>query len=450
MLRNLSRNTKIFLIVLHSVVILVLGLLAYTFYNTGDGYRSNLSYAYTKSLSDVTENIQNIENVLDKAKYVTTATGQMSLASQLKSYASSAKTAISYLPFSDNNSEKIESSLSLISDFAIYLERQIASGTKLTDQDYEAYEVLKEHASLINAEFYEIRERISGGESEISQVQSLISKSLSLPSLNDFDSNLPALSEKLSQIAAVEYDGAYYAMTSEKDAELLKGKEEIDEDEAIEIAAEFLELEEVQLSLQHTSEGALASYQIAGEGNSIKITVKGGEILYFKKTTEISDSKLNYEEALEKAYEHLNEAGYTDVKEVYYVISDNSCTINFVSDEGEVLNYLDLINVTVELGEGDMLEFDCSSYIMNHKERDEFTATLTKEEASKSISEALEIISVNLALIPSAGGNEILCYEFNTKDKEDGKPIKIYINAETGNEEQIYLVNESEKALFVS
>ena len=49
-----------------------------------------------------------------------------------------------------------------------------------------------------------------------------------------------------------------------------------------------------------------------------------------------------------------------------------------------------------------------------------------------------------LALIPSDGGQEILCHEFNCTSP-NGKKILVYVNAQTGNEEDILILYESEK-----
>ena len=43
----------------------------------------------------------------------------------------------------------------------------------------------------------------------------------------------------------------------------------------------------------------------------------------------------------------------------------------------------------------------------------------------------------SLALIPSPGGSELLCWEFHCQGQED-EELLVYINAKTGYEEQVY------------
>ena len=63
---------------------------------------------------------------------------------------------------------------------------------------------------------------------------------------------------------------------------------------------------------------------------------------------------------------------------------------------------------------------------------------ITKENARKSINKDLEIMSEGLAMIPTKFQTEILCWEF--KGKVDNREFLVYINAETGKEEDILII----------
>jgi hypothetical protein len=70
------------------------------------------------------------------------------------------------------------------------------------------------------------------------------------------------------------------------------------------------------------------------------------------------------------------------------------------------------------------------------------------EEALKSVSSNAEITSSKLAVIPTDSHREILCYEFGGKIKESGRNYLIYINALTGEQEQVLLLLESENGIL--
>ena len=194
----------------------------------------------------------------------------------------------------------------------------------------------------------------------------------------------------------------------------------------------------------------LEAYVFSRGDSRIQVTRLGGEIAYFKKSADVPEEKLSYEEALQAAAALLREAGISSFQESYYVKNDNQCTINFsyLSEEGlGVVCYPDLIKVTVELGEGAMLEYDATGYLMNHHSRELVAPALDAETAKKNVSPLLTVESSALALIPTPGLSEVLCWEFLCKDRDGGEAL-VYINAESGLEEQLYLLQKDEHGVL--
>lgn len=446
---SMKRRAKIILL---SISVIFVGFAVWFVYRAigvGEDYRTTLNNSYTRSLSDFVEYLEDMESALEKSKYTATATGQNSIATILMQSATGAKTAVSYLPFNDNNSQSIENSLSVVADFAMYIELKLAKGESLDQEDYENFDILYEHISAIKTSFEEIRNDIEIGELSLGNIDSLINKSLFFPSLPEFDDNISELSTTLSTLPTMIYDGPFSDHIESEEATFLIEKEEITETQAVQIAADFAKVESSSLTLKYVDEGSLASYQFEGENITIKVTKKGGYISYFKKTGDITANNLSYEEALEMAVSHLSEAGYDNMKESYYVINDNLCTINFAPTQDDVIMYPDLIKVTVELGEGEMFEFSATGYLNNHYIRDDIIPLLDEATASENVSENLTIKNINIAVVPTVSLNEALCYEFLCQDTETEREVLVYINGETGMEEQIYIVLESESGKLV-
>ena len=132
----------------------------------------------------------------------------------------------------------------------------------------------------------------------------------------------------------------------------------------------------------------------------------------------------------------------------YYEIADNILTANFAAVQGDFTLYTDLIKVSVAMDDGGIVSFDARGYLTNHYERELPTPKLTAEEARNSVSSILEVQSTRMALIPSDGDNELYCYEFRCQE-EDGRDILVYINCETGQEEQILILLTSESGTLV-
>ena len=145
-----------------------------------------------------------------------------------------------------------------------------------------------------------------------------------------------------------------------------------------------------------------------------------------------------------KAQAYLESLGYQNMKSSYYEITGNILTANFAAVQDGVILYPDLIKVGVALDNGEVLSLDARGYLMNHTNRSNITPALSRAEAQKSVSSQLSVSKANLCVIPSDGLTENLCWEFSCK-ANDGTQILVYINAQTGMEEQllILLVDEN-------
>ena len=85
---------------------------------------------------------------------------------------------------------------------------------------------------------------------------------------------------------------------------------------------------------------------------------------------------------------------------------------------------------------------------MNHTERDLSSRTLTVEQAQEKVSPRLTVRSSGVALIPTPGLDEVLTYEFACAGQND-EEVLVYINCNTGYEEQIYILQKSDNGILV-
>jgi germination protein YpeB len=106
--------------------------------------------------------------------------------------------------------------------------------------------------------------------------------------------------------------------------------------------------------------------------------------------------------------------------------------------ENDVVMYPDLIKVSVSLENGEVLSFDATGYISNHNERNNTTPQIPLNEAKESINNQLEVIDTRVCVVPTEWKTEILCWEF--KGKVDDTDFLVYINTETGREEDILII----------
>jgi len=189
----------------------------------------------------------------------------------------------------------------------------------------------------------------------------------------------------------------------------------------------------------------MESYLFGGKNKgtdiSIALTKQGGQVVYFLKSRRIFPEKISVETAMNKARAFLSNKGYKDMTTSYYEKTGGVATINFAYKQNNVTCYSDLIKVKVALDDGEIIGMEANGYVMNHHIREIITPQLTKQQAREKISSRLSIDSVSIALIPKDSKREVLCYEF--KGTSAGRNFLIYINAQTGKEEDIQILIES-------
>ena len=156
---------------------------------------------------------------------------------------------------------------------------------------------------------------------------------------------------------------------------------------------------------------------------------------------EVNTETISQEEANKKGKEFLNNKGFKNMKETYYLKQEGIVTINYAYMQDNVVIYPDLIKVKVALDNGDVLGMETSGYLNNHTTRDISKIKISQQEAKKKLNKDLEIESEGLAIIPTEWKTEILCYEF--KGKVDGREFLVYINSENGKEEDILIIKNT-------
>ena len=145
------------------------------------------------------------------------------------------------------------------------------------------------------------------------------------------------------------------------------------------------------------------------------------------------------EEALNRARSWLDRLETGPLVQTYYEVSGQVVTINYAAQDGDITCYTDLVKVSVSLDEGDVTGYDARGYLTNHQQRDYPERKISAEQAQESLSPLLTPDAPRLALIPTSGLNEQLCYEFRCT-AEDGQQVLVYIDVETGEEAQILLL----------
>ena len=84
------------------------------------------------------------------------------------------------------------------------------------------------------------------------------------------------------------------------------------------------------------------------------------------------------------------------------------------------------------------MEWNQFGYLNCHTEREISKNIISVDKARAKLNKRIEISSENLAIIPTEYNTEKLCWEFTGKAGDND--FLVYINAETGKEEDILMI----------
>ena len=424
-------------------IIVATGIAAAININSSERYKRSFEQNMTRNVEDLSSEIDNIKNTLYKGMYAGTPQMMTQLSSKLWSDASTAKAALAQLPVSELHLENTYKFLSQVGNFSKSLAERYSDGEPLTEEDRNSLVTLSEYAERLSENMWKVEQRINNGElsfekaaTEVQGVGNSDEPAYITEGFTDFE-------EGYDNYPTLIYDGPFSDHILEKEPLMLKGAPEVSLSDALKKAEKACGRVGLSHSDADDESGNMPSYVFAMDNITVAVTKNGGYLSYMVNNREVPSRSMTGREAVNKAVKYLEMLGITRITDTYYEINGNVCTVNFAGTKDGVILYTDLIKVSVAMDDGDILGFDARGYITNHTERTLHEPELSADEARAIVSDQLTVTGTELAVVPSEGTNELFCYEFSCT-APDGRQILIYINADTGKEEQILLLEISE------
>lgn len=461
MLHTLSRRTRIRAVTYLSAAFV---LLAGTIIQQNQqliSYRRLTANNYTHAFSELATSVQQMATGLEKQTCVTSPTQIAVLGAEIYGQAQAAQQAIGELPYAYVELTQTAAFVSKAGAYAQALARSAAVQGGYTGDQLETVKALAKASKQVSGALDQLEQQIYSGELQLEDL-SAVEQRLSGSQVNGAAKKLGAETGE-SQFQAVEtdfpelptliYDGPFSDGLQNKQAPGLAGLKEVSRAKACRAAAKFLGVNAKALESDGSIAGELPVwvFRLQGEKGSctVRVTKAGGKVIAMLQSRPIAEAALSHEEGVACAKAFLEERGYTDLMENYYSAADGTLTVNFTAVQDGVLLYPDLIKVEVALDNGEVVGFEGENYLTHHIQRPAETlqATVPENQAHQQVSKALEIQDVRLALIPTPGEDEVLCWEYTCQSEE--RRCMVYINAQTGAEEKVLLLIEDDSGTLV-
>lgn len=356
--------------------------------------------------------------------------------------------AIEQLPIDSQQSLRLSQFINRTGDYARQLAIQVSQGTNLSESDLEQISQLQTSYSNLNDHITQIWE--DGFTFDID---------LDLEKLDNGEDLQGTLDFTNQQYPRLTYDGPFSESTENKEPNNL-GTLIYSEQKAKKQAADFMGIKEDALETQMPVEGNLPSYVFTGKSGettfTIWITKTGGKVLSYMQdmsseglTARPSDTK--YTKLEQSALEFLEEKKYPTCEANYAQFYNGCAVINMVPTVRhsgyDVKLYPDLIKVWVDIETEQVVGLDATNYFMSGAQRTLPDLTVELQEAETLVNKNLTIENRALALIPTEGQEEILCYEFMGTSGEN--EFLVYINVQTGKLEDVLIIQHTNEGTLV-
>ncbi|WP_427126171.1 germination protein YpeB [Priestia megaterium] len=352
---------------------------------------------------------------------------------------------LSLLPFN-----KTEEFLSDVGDFTYKVAVRDLSKSPLTDKEYKTLNSLYDQSGEIQNEMRQVQHLVIDNNLRWMDVE-LALATKEKQGDNTIIDGLKTVEKSMDSFAETDLGVMHATTEQEKNAfHQLKGRE-VSEDVAKQVARSFLNLKGNE-QIHIVKSGKDADYEVYSltitdpktkQETYMDITQKGGYPLWVLEDRDIKKQNISLNDAMNKATKFLKDHRFESLVMAESAQYDNMGVFTFVEQtESGVRIYPDSVKMKMSLEDGSVIGFSAKDFLLKHRTRDIPKPKISKEQAKTKLNSNVKVMEDRLAIITNDLNEEVLCYEFLGTIKND--TYRIFINADTGFEEKVEKLQNSE------
>lgn len=434
---------KIVLIILLVITVFATG---YYAYSLREKYLISTTNNYNRAFSEAVNCINNVENFLAKTQITKTTECSAKTLTDVWNDANLAIIYLSEIPFDSEGATNTIKFLNQVSDYSYLLAQKNLRAEELNEQDFENLSKLYDYSKDLELVLNELSEEIYSGNISWEELQQNTSTMLA-QEVGNIDA-FSSIDSTFDEYEGLIYDGAYSEHLNRNEKRGLVGNEITEEEAKVKIK-DYIPEEIESITSKGFIENAdiqVYAFEVKVKDREdkfyIEITKIGGYVLQMNNARDVVEDKIEMEVADNIGKKYLSNIGFKNMHQTYYTKRENILTVNYAYKQDDVIIYADLIKVKIALDDGEILGVETKGYLNCHYERNLVEPKISIEQAKSNLNPKLKILSQVKAIIPTEQGEEIECYEF--KGKVEDKDFLVYINVETGIEENILIILETE------
>ncbi|MDR2519665.1 MAG: germination protein YpeB [Eubacteriaceae bacterium] len=401
---------------------------------------------YAQSFQTLNDTVRDIATKLGKCAVSTDQSFLAYTYSEISKLSSAAQEMLSRLPISHLASSETASFLSKTEDFSAAMLKKRLGLDEINVQDRASTKALETSARAFNESLNQFIEDTKGEEGGYKWLKNA-SSYLASAEENSFTRNLTSVDESMVDYPSMIYDGPFSDHLVNEKPRGLTGSDVTKE----EAQAKLKKVENAETKFVSEINSDIPCYVFhvtnGSETRAFYISKAGGHLISSTSSSAPKASNISMSDAQKKAEAFLKGIGIDGMAPSYYENYQNIGVFNFCCTQNGVKEYSDLIKVQVSLENGKIIGYEATGYYMNHHPRQLPSPVVTSAQARAKLNSDMKVTSESLALIPTKGKNEFLCYEF--KGTVGDTAYIVYIDVQNGVEREIFQVIEADNSVLV-
>lgn len=390
-------------------------------------YQRQVEAAYRRALGELATHFQGLAAEMGKARLAVSVKQRGLIGSNLRSLIYAAQSNLGELPLGEINLEGV---------------------CRLLDEVYEqTYHYVQGEADPALLE--ELYGQVRYVNAELDSL--LLQKQLEFPwvSWQEYFSAAVAVPEVLQAFTLINDGLGELQAPLEQAAPFSRGEitgESISPEQAVQAARDFCRQEGLNFQLTSESKGTIPAYTVEAKDEKgrlvVEVSQKGGMVLWMMDSEEVAESRLTREEMVERGRQFLEERGFPPLHITDVQLLQNRATLTFVPLREGILRYGESVKVQVSAADGSILGFWGIPYYAAQSRLEGAREQLQEWDVQDMLRPGLEILDEKLVLLPTSGQEEVLTKRLGVRYQDEY--FLIYLNAATGEEEQIVQVSSPE------
>lgn len=425
----------------------LLGLWGHSQANGRNSAEAALTGQYQRAFYTTLDNIQNVHVLLGKARVTGSKPQLADLFSQVRSQAFAAQENLTQIPVPNTEASQAAKFLSQVGDFAGTMLSTAANGHVPNAEQQKTMASLYSQSGDLNQRLREAESKGGGGKLFLNNLVAQARSSVTGPAPNPSTQELSTIGTQMQNYPGVIYDGPF-ADHNGQSQPAISGSP-VSAEQAGTVALNFVDrVSGVSYQSKFTGsvKGNLPAYReqvspVNGKGDgsyTVDVSVTGGRVVWFLDSRPVAGSNWTVPRAQDKAVSFLLSRGLGAFEPTSHRLAGNQAIFTLVKDDGGVKVYPQAVKVSVALDNGQVVGFEGSQSLYSSQAKPSNKVVLTTAQADGLVKGTIWTGPGTLSIIPDGHGGELYAYEF--KGQRDGDNYLLYLNAQTGKEEQILRV----------